>query len=428
MATDKRKDLPQPSTPNFDQRLREAIMNMLGRQGDKLDRAVTVRDLVDAGVVHLNPNWNGGLTPPIAGPGAGTGGGSAPPPIPTGFDLAGGISNVFISHDEPKYRTGGGHRRTLVFGIVVAPGDPLPTFDKALPLTEFSGTVFAYPSAPATTWRMWIKWQSAAGQTSLPAGGVNGLEVRTGEDVRKLIDALTGAAEDPNSPYSKFAIRADLFYIASEAGPTNAGLFSVVTTPITNNGVTVPVGVYMANAFIMNGTITNAKIGNAAIDDAKIANLSASKIKAGAIAVGEYVQSTGFVSGTNGVGWRIDGLGTIEASNAIIRGAIHATSGMIGGIVITNSYIASPNFDGTNGFYLGANGQLVLPSGTVTTAKLAAGAVTADKINVTNLGAVSAEIGFLISRWPDGGWVERDGNGERVYGPGGNLLVRVGRW
>lgn len=427
MATDKRKDIPPPGTANFDARMRESLMVYLGRQGDKLDRGVTLRDLVDAGVVHLNPGWNGGITPPIAGPGEGGSGGSTPPPIPTGFDVAGGISNVFISHDVPRYTQGGGHRRTLVFGVTVNPGDPLPTFADALPLTEFSGTVFSYPSAPATTWRMWIKWQSNAGKTSGPAGGANGLEVRTGEDVRKLIDALTEAAENPAAPYSKYSIRADLFYIASETGPTDAGLFSVVTTPITNNGVTVPVGVYMANAFIMNGTITNAKIGNAAIDDAKVANLSATKLTSGTIAVGQFIQSTGFVSGPGGTGWRIDGVGNIEASNAILRGAVFASSGSIGGIIIDNNSVRSPNYDGTSGFRLGADGTLVLPAGSVTTARLAAGAVTADKLNVGALSAITANVGLLRTA-ASGARLEIEANQIRVYDGAGTLRVRLGIW
>jgi hypothetical protein len=385
---DKRKDLPSPGTANFDQRLREAVMTYLGRQGDKLDRGLTVRDLVDAGVISLRPGWNGGAEPPVLGPGGGGGGSSAPPPIPTGFALDAGISNIFISHDTPNYTQGGGHRRTLVFGVAVEPGDPLPTFSDAVPLTEFSGTVFSYPSAPATTWRVWIKWQSNAGKVGGAAGGANGLEVRTGEDVRKLLDALTQAAEDPASPYSRFSIRADLFYINSETGPTDAGLFSVVTTPITNNGVTVPVGVYMANAFIMNGTITNAKIGNAAIDNAKIANVSATKLTAGTIAVGEFIQSTGFVSGTTtGVGWRIDGLGNIEASNAILRGTVYANAGSMGGIIIEANRIRSSNYNGVGGFALNANGTLDLPNGSITSSKL----------NIASLSSLTTNAGIIVN-------------------------------
>jgi hypothetical protein len=72
----------------------------------------------------------------------------------------------------------------------------------------------------------------------------------------------------------------------------------------------------MDAADIKNGTITNAKIGFAAIDDAKITSLSATKIKAGSVSIGEYIQSSGYVSGASG--WRINGNGNAEFSGAVI--------------------------------------------------------------------------------------------------------------
>lgn len=84
------------------------------------------------------------------------------------------------------------------------------------------------------------------------------------------------------TPTSEFIVRADRFSIASP-GQTTIIPFIVQATPTTINGVSVPAGVYMNDAYIRNGTITNAKIGNAAIDDAKIASLSADKIVAGSL-------------------------------------------------------------------------------------------------------------------------------------------------
>jgi hypothetical protein len=137
-----------------------------------------------------------------------------------------------------------------------------------------------------------------------------------------------------STPFSEFVIRADSFSVASPSGPgiTPIVPFVVNTTQQTINGVTVPPGVYMDAAFIKNGTITNAKIGNAAIDDAKIANLSASKITAGSVAVGEFVASSNYVGGIQG--WRIDGNGTAEFSNAVVRGTVFATDGRFVGEII----------------------------------------------------------------------------------------------
>lgn len=85
-----------------------------------------------------------------------------------------------------------------------------------------------------------------------------------------------------DTPYSEFMVRADRFAIASVGG-VEVVPFVVTTSATTLNGVSVPAGVYMDQAYIKDGAISNAKIGNAAIDDAKIANLSAGKINTGTL-------------------------------------------------------------------------------------------------------------------------------------------------
>lgn len=376
---DQRKDLPSPGTANYDQRVRETLMTYMGRIGNKLDRGITVRDLVDAGIVKLREGFlGGGGGSPISGPGAGvaTPPDLTPPPTPTGFAAVGAISNLLIECDPPLYRQGHGHGASVLYGVTVAVGAPLPTFADAVELTAAPGTVFAYATNPATTWRLWLKWRTRDGVLSVdPAGGINGLEAKTGQDVRALLDALTQAAEDPAAPYSKFAIRAGLFYVASDVNPS-APLFYVVTEEITVGGVVVPPGVYMTDAFIMNGTITNLKVANGAIDNLKVANVSAAKLIAGSIAVGEHIQSTDFITGFSG--WRINGSGTAEFSNGIFRGGVFASYGSFAGSLSAatgtfqgeltaaygsfRGYVAGGSFTGSGwpaaggtGFYLGAD-------------------------------------------------------------------------
>ena len=197
-----RNDIPSPNAPNFNQRMRETLMTYLGRQGDPLNRGVTVRDLVKNGVAALPDGYT--LRPgaevvpllPVA-----TGKKQeidlTPPPQPTGFAVAPAVNHVFIEHDGPSYSQGGGHLRTRVYGTTVSPGDPLPVFGNAVEITQFSGTVHAHPSNPATTWHLWIKWESKAGVLSVsPAGGTNGLKVTTAYDAEQLIKALTGQITD----------------------------------------------------------------------------------------------------------------------------------------------------------------------------------------------------------------------------------------
>lgn len=104
------------------------------------------------------------------------------------------------------------------------------------------------------------------------------------QDVNGYISGYGLASTVSNAvPSSAFAVRADSFYIANPTGPgvVPAMPFIVRTVATTINGVPVPVGVYLVDAFIQNGTIVNAKIANATIEDAKILNLSAAKINTG---------------------------------------------------------------------------------------------------------------------------------------------------
>ena len=81
-----------------------------------------------------------------------------------------------------------------------------------------------------------------------------------------------------------FTILSDRFSIVSALdNGVVATPFIVQATSTTVGGVSVPAGIYVSDAFIMNGTITNAKIANAAIDDAKVVNLSANKITTGTL-------------------------------------------------------------------------------------------------------------------------------------------------
>jgi hypothetical protein len=181
----------------------------------------------------------------------------------------------------------------------------------------------------------------------------------------------TGNAYD-NSIHSEFGVTADTFFVAppvyvSSVTPANPyrGMvwrntvndtvkyydgynwgtepenfpFIVRTSPTAINGVSVPAGVYIQDAYIANGTITNAKIGNAAIDDAKIASLDAGKITTGYLDAGRIAANsiTADLINTNGL--------TIRDAN----GNVILTSGS------TLAVPTSVNFTGGEEIFNGAH-------------------------------------------------------------------------
>lgn len=332
----KRLDIPQPGAQNFEQRVRESLMVYLGRQGDPLDRGITLRDLIDAGVVSIAPGYElgpGGGAIPIA-PG---GGGAAsnikpdltPPPQVTGFRATPSLTNIFLETDPPTFAAGHGYFVTNIYGAQQAAGQPPPTFDKAVQITSFTGDVGSWATSPNTTWFLWAKWKTRDGVESIsPAGGTNGVSVTTGQDVDKLVAAMTG----PGEP------------------------FKVVTVQTTlPDGSVVPPGTYTADAYIHNGFIKTAQIANLAVDDAKIKELTATKIRTGTLTAGNSIGSPDFQSGVRG--WIISsdaqGRGSAEFQNVRIRGELMGATGTFSGqlVAATGTFAgdvtaAAGNFNG----------------------------------------------------------------------------------
>lgn len=354
----KPKDIPTPNAPNFAARVREELMKGLGSLGNRLDQFATLRLLQEGGIIAVRPGGKPG-SPPVVGPGTGVGESPpdlTPPPNATGLALTASLSHFFVECDPQTYTVGHGHGQTILYGLPVAPGDPLPTFGDAIELARFPGVVYAYPSLPATTWRVWIKWQSRDGGVSVsPTGGINGMPITTGVDVEKMVTAMTG----PGQP------------------------FKIVTSPITlPDGSIVPVGTYTSDAYIHNGEITNAKIANLAVDNAKIASLAVDKLTAGSLNIGAFIQSSNYVAGVSG--FRINGAGFAEFSGATFRGAVFASSGTFAGSLSAatgtfngdisaasgnfrdrisggsiNSYAWPPGGSGQRGYFLGTQGMLI---------------------------------------------------------------------
>lgn len=109
--------------------------------------------------------------------------------------------------------------------------------------------------------------------------------------------------------------------------------------------------------------------------------------------------------------------------NGYVTGFVQNNDGRSGSfVVLANRFaIVDPNggnptvpFEVSNG-NVWINGQRITP-----------GSVTADRLSVTSLSALTANIGFLVSYNGQGGRVERDGNGTRVYDNNGILRVKVG--
>ncbi len=77
-------DIPQATSANFAERVRETIQIMLGKRGDSLDRVVTLRDLVASGFASVRGSISGASPIPLT-PGTALADtpDMTPPPTPT---------------------------------------------------------------------------------------------------------------------------------------------------------------------------------------------------------------------------------------------------------------------------------------------------------------------------------------------------------
>jgi len=84
--------------------IKEALEVRLGRRGDPLDRAVTLRELSDSGIVKVRNK--GVQTSDIVPPGEGGGGGGGeqgPPPAPSGLEASGAFTGILLKWNTPSY-------------------------------------------------------------------------------------------------------------------------------------------------------------------------------------------------------------------------------------------------------------------------------------------------------------------------------------
>ena len=277
-------DIPRDLRTFLD-RLREMV------SGGGSDRFVSLSELTSAGIASTDGAGN--VKPPATGY-------VAAPPAPTGLVAVAAIRNVILNWDAALYS---GHSHTEVWGGATN------NIGQAVLLGMTPGDVYADELGPGLTRYYWVRFVN----TSNIAGAFNavsGVSASTPADLAYTMDVL-----------------------AEAYGTNSEAPFFQLDSSTTIGGVTIPAGTYMKAAFIYDAAITNAKIANLAVDNAKIADLTVNKLTTGEITASTTVSSSNYLAGTQG--WRINGDGNAEFSNAIVRGTVYASAGQFTGEVIS---------------------------------------------------------------------------------------------
>jgi len=270
---------------------------------------------------------------------------NTPPPAPTGLEVMGAIQSMILSWDAVPAEVA---HRVAYTEIWRSETNDLSV---AQLVGQARGEVYTDVTGPAATRYYWIRYAAPGVKTPPITGPFNaqaGTKGETGQDASLLIDMLAAEGYDT------------LLY--RQENPN-----------LVINGVPVPVGVYMRDAFIANGTISNAKIGNAAIDNAKIANLAVGSAKIADAAItnakiadatiteakignaaigwlkmyGDMYSDNWYPTGGNS-GWLIRRQGDAYFQNVSVKGDIHADN-LYGNVVNTGNIVANAVTSGSGG-------------------------------------------------------------------------------
>ncbi len=278
---------------NFLDRVRE----YLGEGGD--GRFVTLRELKAGGIVGTTPG--GTITTPGAF-------GVEDPSQPKNLTVTGAFATIIVEWDTPDYL---GHSYTEVWAAAT---DDF-TIKELVGVAD--GNIFSHSIGTGATRYYWVRFVNTlnvAGPFNATAGTVGS----TSQDPDYLIEVLSDAY-----------------------GVTGPAPFFQIDTPTVINGVLIPAGTYIKQAWIADATISRAKIQDLAVDSAKISDLSADKITTASLQVGASISSQGYVAGTSG--WKINADGTAEFANGIFRGNIYGSGA-------TSYGVGTGLFSGTDTF------------------------------------------------------------------------------
>ena len=175
--------IPHSADPSI-KALKEALEVRLGRRGDTLDRAVTVRDLYEGGVINLIgmpvlPVVGGGGLPisprPIIGD-------TSQPPAPSNVVVAGAFVGILVNWARPQ-------RRDLTAHIYRNTTDSQST---AVLVGISKGQVFSDAVNYGSTYYYWVRFVSAAEVTG-PFNALAGTIGITSVSVSTVIDDLGDA-------------------------------------------------------------------------------------------------------------------------------------------------------------------------------------------------------------------------------------------
>lgn len=176
-----------PELRQYLEKVSEAVEIRLGRRGDPIDRAVTLRELIDSGMAKrllarpFDPNRGGPNTIDFTDPDSLID--TDIPLRPTGFSVNGAYSQINMSWDFPNYK---GHNQTEIWGHATN------VIGSATLVGVSTGMVYVDPVGSGVSKYYWIRHVNTKGVHG-PWNSTTGTLGQTATDVAHMLNVLTGA-------------------------------------------------------------------------------------------------------------------------------------------------------------------------------------------------------------------------------------------
>lgn len=315
----------EPQLKTYLQALQEITEVGEGVRGDPLDRKLTVRDLVAAGILSVKGSTSTGgyidestLTPGTSIKDM------AIPPRPTGFMAVSVIGGNMLMWDNPhgKYTN---HSHTEIWRAEITDDAPNPRFANSTLIGLSKGSSYTdRTSVGATTYIYWIRFISTS-DIKGPIHKPDGTTLLTIKSALRILQELNEEFADTEAsagqPEVDFIIDAKRFAIRTGIGDERKIPFAVL-----EDGTVI-----IQNVLIDEGILGPISFGKLVAEDGTPVTTVSGKLKAEHIdvenlSVGSAADfsgdlfSTGFETGVRG--WRLRKNGDIELNGAQIRGLL----------------------------------------------------------------------------------------------------------
>lgn len=162
----------------------ENVELLTGQRGNKLDKAVTLRELKELGLATLRPGASGAYNPG-KNPDLFPAGIYDKPHVPVNVQANGAFHTVVVEWDSPNYR---GHAYTEIWR---ADTDSLPA---AMLVGTTSANVFSDAIGKGAQFYYWVRFVN--GKDDAGPFNANGVMAETSRDVQDILDELQGKIED----------------------------------------------------------------------------------------------------------------------------------------------------------------------------------------------------------------------------------------